>query len=95
MYSLKTEPSGGAAASSRPPFQRPVNPNSTLIANGWMEQQRRSKTRTVWKGVLVSLVARRRLGEETTRVNLDAMLRDLLFGVLGGSLASRQIYVRL
>lgn len=51
---------------NKPPFQRPVNPNSTLIANGWLEQQRRSKMRFVWKEVLVSLVAGRRPGEETT-----------------------------
>ena len=50
----------------KPPYQRPINPNSTLIANGWIEQQRRSKMRTVWKDVLASLVAGRKPGEETT-----------------------------
>ncbi|CAB9519267.1 expressed unknown protein [Seminavis robusta] len=66
----RTSTSAAAQASApnqhRPPFQRPVNPNSTLIANGWLEQQRRSKMRFVWKEVLVSLVAGRKPGEETT-----------------------------
>lgn len=51
---------------SKPAFQRPVNPNSILIANGWIEQQRRSKMRVVWKDVLASLVEGRKPGEETT-----------------------------
>ncbi|KAK1744981.1 hypothetical protein QTG54_004272 [Skeletonema marinoi] len=51
---------------SKPCFQRPINPNSNLIANGWLEQQRRSKMRVVWKDVLASLVEGRRPGEETT-----------------------------
>ena len=51
---------------SKPCFQRPINPNSNLIANGWIEQQRRSKMRVVWKDVLASLVEGRRPGEETT-----------------------------
>ena len=59
-----------ASAPSRPPakpcFHRPNNPNSNLIANGWIEQQRRSKMRIVWKDILASLVEGRRPGEETT-----------------------------
>lgn len=51
---------------SRAEFQRPANPKSALIANGWIEQQRRSKMRTVWKEVLASLVEGRKKGEETT-----------------------------
>ena len=51
---------------SKPCFQRPINPNSNLIANGWIDQQRRSKMRVVWKNVLASLVEGRRPGEETT-----------------------------
>ena len=39
-------------APKKPEFQRPANPKSSLIANGWIEQQRRSKMRTVWKDVL-------------------------------------------
>lgn len=66
---------GGVAAASvtsssgsisKPPFQRPANPKSTLIANGWIDQQRRSKMRTVWKQVLASVVQGRQRGEETT-----------------------------
>ncbi|KAL7471951.1 hypothetical protein ACHAXS_012267 [Conticribra weissflogii] len=52
--------------SAKPCFQRPINPNSNLIANGWIDQQRRSKMRVVWKDVLASLVEGRRPGEETT-----------------------------
>eukprot|EP00526_Cylindrotheca_closterium_P002004 CAMPEP_0113643416 /NCGR_PEP_ID=MMETSP0017_2-20120614/22828_1 /TAXON_ID=2856 /ORGANISM="Cylindrotheca closterium" /LENGTH=1103 /DNA_ID=CAMNT_0000554929 /DNA_START=181 /DNA_END=3489 /DNA_ORIENTATION=+ /assembly_acc=CAM_ASM_000147 len=51
---------------SKPAFQRPKNKNSAVVANGWIEQQRRSKMRTVWKEVLASLVQGRRPGEETT-----------------------------
>ena len=51
---------------SKPAFQRPNNPSSALLANGWVEQQRRSKMRTVWKEVLASLVEGRQPGEETT-----------------------------
>jgi hypothetical protein len=58
--------SASSTTKSRPAFQRPTNPKSTLIANGWMEQQRRSKMRVVWKEVLASLVEGRREGEETT-----------------------------
>ncbi|KAL7575972.1 hypothetical protein ACA910_000761 [Epithemia clementina (nom. ined.)] len=47
-------------------FQRSSNPKSALIANGWIEQQRRSKFRSVWKEVLASLVEGRKKGEETT-----------------------------
>jgi hypothetical protein len=54
------------ASSGKPSFQRPVNAKSPLIANGWIEQQRRSKMRTVWKDVLVSLVEARKPTEETT-----------------------------
>jgi len=50
----------------KPCFQRPINPSSNLIANGWIDQQRRSKMRVVWKNVLASLVEGRRPGEETT-----------------------------
>jgi hypothetical protein len=50
----------------KPHFQRPSNPSSALIANGWIEQQRRSKMRVVWKEVLASLVEGRKPGEETT-----------------------------
>jgi hypothetical protein len=52
--------------SKKPPFQRPSNPSSALIANGWIEQQRRSKLRVVWKEVLASLVEGRKPGEDTT-----------------------------
>jgi len=51
---------------AKPAFQRPVNTKSALIANGWIEQQRRSKMRFVWKDVLASLVEGRKPGEETT-----------------------------
>jgi len=51
---------------AKPCFQRPINPSSNLIANGWIDQQRRSKMRVVWKDVLASLVEGRRPGEETT-----------------------------
>jgi hypothetical protein len=51
---------------SKPAFQRPKNKNSAVVANGWIEQQRRSKMRTVWKEVLGSLVQGKRPGEETT-----------------------------
>jgi hypothetical protein len=57
------EPSVG---DSKPSFQQPVNKTSALIANGWIEQYRRSKMRYVWKEVLASLVEARRPGEETT-----------------------------
>lgn len=50
----------------RPSFQRPLNKSSNLIANGWIDMQRRSKLRIVWKEVLISLVEARREGEETT-----------------------------
>lgn len=59
-------PSSAPQIPQKPAFQRPTNPNSNLIANGWMEQLRRSKMRIVWKQVLVSLVEGRRVGEETT-----------------------------
>lgn len=51
---------------SKPAFHRPTNPKSTLIANGWIEQQRPSKMRKVWKEVLASVVEGRKPGEETT-----------------------------
>ena len=50
----------------KPPFQRPTKASSSLIANGWIEQQRRSKLRVVWKEVLASLVEGRKPGEDTT-----------------------------
>lgn len=53
-------------SNGKPSFQRPVNPNSNLVANGWIEQQRRSKMRVVWKEVLASLVLGRKATEETT-----------------------------
>lgn len=59
----KFKPGGFA---NKPAFQRPINPNSNLIANGWISQQRRSKMRIVWKDVLASLVDGRKPGEETT-----------------------------
>jgi hypothetical protein len=52
--------------SQKPAFQRPSNPQSTLVANGWIEQLRRSKMRPVWKDVLASIVEGRRPGEVTT-----------------------------
>ena len=55
-----------AAMDNKPSFQRPVHKNSALIANGWIEQHRRSKMRFVWKEVLASLVAGQKPGEETT-----------------------------
>ena len=58
--------SSSTSRPSKPAFQRPINPNSILIANGWIEQQRRSKMRVVWKDVLASLVEGRKPGEETT-----------------------------
>jgi len=68
--SASHESTNAAEAPSGPPakpcFHRPNNPNSNLIANGWIEQQRRSKMRIVWKDILASLVEGRRPGEETT-----------------------------
>jgi hypothetical protein len=62
-----SETSSPSIRPHRPAFHRPANPNSPLIANGWIEQHRRSKMlRTVWKEVLASLVEARRPGEETT-----------------------------
>jgi len=54
------------SSSNKPAFQRPINKSSNLIANGWLEQQRRSTLRMVWKQVLASLVEARRPGEDTT-----------------------------
>lgn len=51
---------------TKPAFQRPINKSSNLIANGWLEQQRRSTLRMVWKQILASLVEARRPGEDTT-----------------------------
>ncbi len=51
---------------TKPPFHRPANPQSAMVANGWIEQARRSKMRTVWKEVLASVVEGRKPGEETT-----------------------------
>ena len=61
----KTSNNNGIAG-KRPAFQRPINRQSNLIASGWLEQQRRSALRIVWKDVLTSLVEARRPGEETT-----------------------------
>ena len=55
-----------ATPSNKPCFQRPINPKSNLIANGWIEQQRRSKMRVIWKDILASLVEGRKAKEETT-----------------------------
>jgi hypothetical protein len=55
-----------SAMDNKPSFQRPVSKNSALIANGWIEQYRRSKMRFVWKEVLASLVQGTKPGEETT-----------------------------
>jgi hypothetical protein len=58
--------SGFQSNSGKPCFQRPINKMSNLIANGWIEQQRRSKMRVVWKDILASLVEGRKPKEETT-----------------------------
>lgn len=50
---------------SKPYFQRPSS-KSILIANGWIEQQRNSRLKIIWKEILASLVEARRPGEETT-----------------------------
>ena len=50
----------------KPSFQRPINKQSNLISNGWVEQQRRSTLRMVWKQILLTLVEARRPGEDTT-----------------------------
>jgi hypothetical protein len=55
-----------AVIPNKPCFQRPINPKSNLIANGWIEQQRRSKMRVIWKDILASLVEGRKAKEETT-----------------------------
>ena len=47
-------------------FQRPSNPESALLASGWIAQQRRSKLRVVWKDILATLVEARKSTEETT-----------------------------
>lgn len=65
-WANSTETKAAPAKPGKPAFQRPTNPKSTLIANGWIEQQRRSKMRVVWKDVLASLVEGRKPGEETT-----------------------------
>lgn len=53
--------STSSSIKKRPEFQRPTNKNSTLIANGWIEQQRKQKLRrVVWKEVLASLVEARK-----------------------------------
>eukprot|EP00934_Nitzschia_sp_Nitz4_P006228 Nitzschia sp. Nitz4//scaffold1_size375055//165457//168828//NITZ4_000267-RA/size375055-processed-gene-0.437-mRNA-1//-1//CDS//3329541018//6218//frame0 len=61
-----TNVDSGVPTSSKPDFQRPLNQASSLVANGWIEQLRRSKMRSVWKEVLASLVQARKPGEETT-----------------------------
>jgi hypothetical protein len=66
----------------KPKFQFPPNPGSHIMAHGWVEQQRRSKMRTVWKEVWASLVEGRKPGEETTlwiqrEVGKDAKLEPL------------------
>jgi hypothetical protein len=38
------------ARPGKPAFQRPTNPESTLVASGWIEQQRRSKLRNSLEG---------------------------------------------
>jgi hypothetical protein len=61
-----TTAGSGTTKKSRPEFQRPGSAKTALISNGWIEQQRRSRMRTVWKDVLASLVEGRKPGEETT-----------------------------
>jgi len=75
---------------ARPCFQRPINPSSNLIANGWINQQRRSKMRVVWKDVLASLVEGRRPGEETT-LWIQRQVIDAATGKVTGLEALHQI----
>jgi len=64
-------------SSLKPAFQRPINKSSNLIANGWIEQQRRSSLRMVWKKILTSLVEARRAGEDTTLwIQREVMKKD-------------------
>jgi hypothetical protein len=83
---LVTDPNKPA----RPCFQRPINPSSNLIANGWIDQQRRSKMRVVWKDVLASLVEGRRPGEETT-LWIQRQVIDASTGKVTGLEALHQI----
>lgn len=76
--------------SNKPCFQRPINPSSNLIANGWIDQQRRSKMRIVWKEVLASLVEGRRPGEETT-LWIQRQIVDATTGKVTGLEALHQV----
>jgi hypothetical protein len=70
----------------KPAFQRPINKSSNLIANGWLEQQRRSTLRMVWKQVLASLVEARRPGEDTTLwIQRETIKKDTNNGTNGNS----------
>ena len=57
---------GGGVHRTKPGFQRPNDKSSSLVANGWIEQFRRSKFRYTWKEVLASLVEGTKPGEVTT-----------------------------
>ena len=74
----------------KPCFQRPINPSSNLIANGWIDQQRRSKMRVVWKDVLASLVEGRSPGEETT-LWIQRQVLDATTGKVTGLEALHQV----
>jgi len=60
----------------KPSFQRSPNPNSNLLATGWIEQQRRSKMRIVWKEVLASLVEGRRSSKEETTLWIQRQIHN-------------------
>lgn len=79
-----------AEKQQKPCFQRPINPSSNLIANGWIDQQRRSKMRVVWKDVLASLVEGRRPGEETT-LWIQRQVIDPITGKVTGLEALHQV----
>jgi len=52
---------------SKPAFHRPsYQSNSALLVNGWIDQWRKSKFRSVWKQILASIVEARKPGQETT-----------------------------
>lgn len=63
-------------AQKKPSFQRSPNPNSNLLATGWIEQQRRSKMRIVWKEVLASLVEGRRSSKEETTLWIQRQINN-------------------
>jgi hypothetical protein len=64
--STTADPIMEGGVGEKPSFQRPVNSGSSLVANGWIEQFRRSKFRHTWKEVLASLVEGQKPGEVTT-----------------------------